>query len=121
MEEHSRQNKIPGEGTFTAWAISSNDAATAVITTGNIRDYACEGERGRSQLVWLSVTTLMLGNTNSQRCATGIPLLCATLGTPFCCQEWRLKHALFLRVSLSSNILLLLATLYSLERVSRTS
>lgn len=48
MEEHSRQNKIPGEGTFTAWAISSNDAATAVITTGNIRDYACGGERGRS-------------------------------------------------------------------------
>lgn len=55
MEEHSRQNKIPGEGTFTAWAMSSNDAATAVITTGNIRDYAYGGERGRSQLVWLSI------------------------------------------------------------------
>ena len=55
MEEHSRQNKIPGEGTFPAWAISSNDVATAGITTGNIPDYACGRERGRSQIVWLKL------------------------------------------------------------------
>lgn len=70
--------------------------------------------------MWLSVTTLMLGNT-----LRGVQQEshCCVLPWAHHCtgkdggQEYKMKHAIFLRASLSSNIVALLAVFYSPERV----